>query len=443
MKTAMPYSFQGFDSELLRQSYITRANALQRNPWVDLPDWVQAEPSQSLKGRRIVLCGSKMPGELRFIASHCEVIGIVDDFLLRSQQESMGIPLLSTDQWISMSRSDTEIVSIIAVASVAGDDHFSRVIVQYGLRGLRMLEALRILGADTERVSGIGNTFVYGLPFFRHAVQHVDEHLRCAQLLDDPYSRFTYFSILNYRLSADPRTLQQCAVGYNTHRAGYGSYIFNRSFFSFSEDEVFVDGGAFDGDSVEQFLSAVKGCFRKVYAFEPSPEIAQRCRDRIRSLQTNYLHELTSRIAVIERGLWSKETSLLFNPTQYAPKETALASQVPLAGHVIEAGMSQHLYAPEEESDGSFRIPTTSIDAVCDLPASFIKLEVEGSELKALEGARNTIEHHRPKMAISVYHKPEDLITLLDFVAQTGKNYRMSLRQHNPHVPDAMVCYCY
>ncbi|MDA8447218.1 FkbM family methyltransferase [Paracidovorax valerianellae] len=443
MKTATPYSFEGFDFDLLRHSYITRANALQLNPWVDLPDWVQADPGGSLNGCKIVLCGSKMPGELRFLANHCEVIGIVDDFLLRSQQECMGIPVLSTDQWITLAQSDADIVSIIAVATVAGDNHFSRAMAQNGLRGLRMLEAFRILTANTKRVSGVGNTFVYGLPFFRHAVQHVDQFLRCAQLLDDPYSRFTYFSILNYRLSADPRILQQCAVGYNTDRIGHGSYLFNRSFFTFSDEEIFVDGGAFDGDSVEQFLRAVKGRFRKIYAFEPSPDVAQRCRERICRLQAEYLPELVSRIAVVERGLWSKEANLLFNPTQYAPKETALASQAPLAGHVIEAGMSQHLYAPEEESDGSFSIPTTSIDAACELPPSLIKLEVEGSELKALEGARNTIERHRPKMAISVYHKPEDLITLLDFVAQTGKEYRMSLRQHNPHVPDAMVCYCY
>jgi hypothetical protein len=73
---------------------------------------------------------------------------------------------------------------------------------------------------------------------------------------------------------------------------------------------------------------------------------------------------------------------------------------------------------------------------------SLIKLEVEGSELRALMGARATINSNRPRLAISVYHKPEDLITLMQFIRDTGLHYRMSLRQHNPWVPDAMVCYC-
>lgn len=432
-----------FNAEPLRAAYVAHAQRLQDNRWCDLPAWAQDDPAGCLEGRKVVLCGSKMPGELRFVAEHCEVVGVVDDFLYRSRGEMMGIPVLSTDQWIELARRDPGIVSIIAVPSVAGDDHFARAIAQHGLRGLRMLEAFRILTDGMERVTGLGNIFVYGIPFFRHAIQHVDEHLRCAELFDDEFSRFTYFSILNYRLSANPRLLQHCAIGHNTGSSGYASYIFNRSFFQFSDEEVFVDGGAFDGDSVEQFLGAVRGRFRQIYAFEPSPDTARRCRQRIQQLQADYLPELASRIQVVERGLWDKDATLLFNPTQYGPRETALASCSPLAGHVIEAGMAQHLYAPEEESGESFTIHTTSIDATCEAPVSLIKLEVEGSELKALEGARRTIERHRPKMAISVYHKPEDLITLIDFVQQTGKGYRMSLRQHNPHVPDAMVCYCY
>lgn len=389
-----------------------------------------------------MLCGSKMPGELRFLAERCDVVGVVDDFLWRSRRDWFGLPVYSTDEWIDMARADPRMVSLVAVSTPAGDDHFGRIAAQHDLRALRMLDAFRILTGEMERVTGLGNIFVYGVPFFRHAVQNVDEHLRCAQLLDDEFSRFTYFSILNYRLTADPRMLQRCAVGHNTGRRSYNSYLLDRAFFELSDHEVFVDGGAFDGDSIEQFVKAVNGKFRRVYSFEPSPETAALCRARVQRLQSEYLSEIASRISVIERGLWDKETRLLFNPTQYGPRETALADHAPLAGHVIEAGMTQHLYAAEDESADSFAIHTVAIDEICEEPVSLLKLEVEGSELKALEGARQSIAQHRPKMAISVYHKPEDLITLPDFVAQTGRGYRMHLRQHNPYVPDAMVCYC-
>jgi FkbM family methyltransferase len=407
-----------------------------------MPDWVRNDPQASLSGKKIILCGSKMVGEARFLSKHCHIIGVVDDFLWRSRSSYLGLKVYSTDEWIDAVRADSAIISIIAVSSVAGEDHFSRVMLQHGIRGLRMLDAFRVLADQMERVTGVGNIFVYGIPFFRHAIENIDDYLRTADLLEDEFSRFTYFSILNYRLEADPRLLQRCAVGHNTESQRYNSYMLDKSFFELSDREVFVDGGAFDGDSIQQFLHAVNGKFRHIYAFEPSPLVAERCRDRVRSLQLNYLYDIESNVTVTERGMWDKEANLLFNPTQYGPRETALSSAAPLAGHVIEAGMTQHIYLPDEESDGSFSIQTASIDASCEEPVSLIKLEVEGSELKALQGAEQTIDKFRPKMAISVYHKPEDFIELTRFVNQTCKEYSISLRQHNPYVPDAMVCYC-
>lgn len=47
-----------------------------------------------------------------------------------------------------------------------------------------------------------------------------------------------------------------------------------------------------------------------------------------------------------------------------------------------------------------------------------------------------------PKMAISMYHKPEDLLTLIQFVTETDKGYRLSFRQHNRLCPDGMIFYC-
>lgn len=432
-----------FDFAPLRDGYAHRAAALRQDPWSDLPAWARDNPENCLQDVPVVVCGSRMAGEVRFLATHCKVLAVVDDFLRRSQGIWMGLPVLSTTEWLDRAQREPQMVSVIGVASVLGDDHFGRAIAQHGMRGLRMLQALRVAAKGNDRVAGHGAGFVYGLPFFRHAAEHAEEQIELADLFADDFSRFTYFSILQYRLTADPRVLQHCGVGHHTDEAGYASYIFNRSFFELGDKEVLVDGGAFDGDSIEQFLRATGGRFDHVYAFEPSPETAASCRARVARLQSEFLPDLSGRIDVIERGLWDKEATLLFNPTQYGPKETALYANAPLAGHVIESGMTQHLYRPEDESDGSFSIHTTSIDAVCEKPPTLIKLEVEGSELKALQGARNTIAQHRPRLAVSMYHKPEDFIELLTFVRDSGQGYRMSLLQHNPHVPDATVCYCY
>jgi hypothetical protein len=294
-------SFYTSSTELLKQRYVEHAQSLQLDRWSDMPNWIRSDPLASLVGKKVILCGSKMSGEARFLSLHCEVIGVVDDFLWRARSSYLGMRVYSTDEWIDVVGEDSSIVSIIAVPTVAGEDHFSRVISQHGMRGLRMLDAFRVLADGLGRVTGVGNVFVYGIPFFRHAVENVDELLRVAELFEDDFSRFTYFSILNYRLEADPRLLQRCAVGYNTESHRYNSYMLDKTFFELSDKEVFVDGGAFDGDSIQQFSQAVNGKFRYIYAFEPSPLMAARCRQRVSSLNLNNLNNLSSHISVIER----------------------------------------------------------------------------------------------------------------------------------------------
>jgi FkbM family methyltransferase len=248
--------------------------------------------------------------------------------------------------------------------------------------------------------------------------------------------------LLNYRLTGDPNYLTQCAIGHNNERAGYHSYVFNRSFFDLSDREVFVDGGAFDGDSIEGFVRAVKGKFRRIYSFEPSPELAEKSASRVRKLNGLFPGSVAKRVTLIRKGLWTHSTTLTFNPTLFSGNEADYVDGIPQSAHIVESGITKHLYDTDTEARLGFSIETTSIDEACEEPVSFIKLEIEGSELAALEGARRTIVSARPKMALSIYHKPEDLLTLTKYVMDTCLDYRLSLRQHNSMIPDATVCYC-
>ena len=61
---------------------------------------------------------------------------------------------------------------------------------------------------------------------------------------------------------------------------------------------------------------------------------------------------------------------------------------------------------------------------------TFIKMDIEGAEYEALLGARKLIEINRPRMAISVYHKYEDFVTLADLVLKMHPDYRISFRHY-------------
>lgn len=62
--------------------------------------------------------------------------------------------------------------------------------------------------------------------------------------------------------------------------------------------------------------------------------------------------------------------------------------------------------------------------------ATFIKMDVEGSELNTLQGPRKTILKYRPKLVISLYHKDEDIVTIPIFLERLGGNHKYCLRHY-------------
>lgn len=161
---------------------------------------------------------------------------------------------------------------------------------------------------------------------------------------------------------------------------------------------MFVDAGAYNGETIGQFIQwAAKG-YKKAYSFECDP-------DNCNKVET-YLNEKNFRdVELIRKGVWSEETVLRF--------------QANLGG------------ASRIGSEGDIEVPVTSIDSVVgDERVTFIKMDVEGAELEALKGARNCIAKHSPKLAICVYHKPEDILTIPEIILDINPQYSFYLRHH-------------
>ena len=94
-----------------------------------------------------------------------------------------------------------------------------------------------------------------------------------------------------------------------------------------------------------------------------------------------------------------------------------------------EAGSGSHM--AEEGEQCVVTIDVDSIDNVCaGDKVTLIKMDVEGSELKALEGAINVIKRDKPRLAICVYHKPEDLYEIPQWIKSVIPEYKLYLRQH-------------
>ena len=110
-------------------------------------------------------------------------------------------------------------------------------------------------------------------------------------------------------------------------------------------------------------------------------------------------------IEIIPKGLYNKETSLNF----------------------LNKGPGSKVLL-----DGSTHIDVTSIDNVLNgNAATFIKLDIEGCELEALKGAKNTIIKYHPKLAICVYHKPEDIFEIPKYILSLVPNYKLYIRHYS------------
>lgn len=165
-----------------------------------------------------------------------------------------------------------------------------------------------------------------------------------------------------------------------------------------TEDEVFVDAGSYDGMTAVQFSDWCGGTYRKIYSFDPDIK----CKTRIQNNIVKYgLHD----VEFIPCGLSDKTKEQRFNSTGMAG---AAVSDI-----------------------GNETIKVTSIDETLNGDkATFIKMDIEGSEYEALLGAKQTIEKYHPRLAICIYHKPLDFIEIPQLILSISKDYRFYIRHY-------------
>ena len=168
-----------------------------------------------------------------------------------------------------------------------------------------------------------------------------------------------------------------------------------------SGGEVFIDGGCFDLKDTRHFMEFYPE-FEKVYAFEPDSLNYKKCKEK----RKKYIND-DSRVEFINKGLWSKEEKLSF-----------------WGGEGPSSFLSEY---------GETTVDVTSIDEFLEGKeiVSFIKMDIEGAEIEALKGARNTILKNKPDLAICVYHRNEDIIEIPKAILELDPDYELYLRHYD------------
>lgn len=178
-----------------------------------------------------------------------------------------------------------------------------------------------------------------------------------------------------------------------------------------ADDVIFVDGGAFNGDTLALFLAARGEKLKRAVLFEPDGPNFKSLAENVAALP----EPLRGRIEIHNCGLWSRSDVLSF---------TASGTT---ATHI--------------SADGADRIEVRALDEICTEPGHYVvKLDVEGAEEQALLGMRALIRRQNPYIEAAVYHNQADLYRLPETILSLGEGYAFDLRSYGHDGTDTMIC---
>lgn len=250
---------------------------------------------------------------------------------------------------------------------------------------------------NLEKFNNVEKTFFFdSISFFDFFEKQIlqekwDEFYSTYLMLEDNKSREIMESFIKGKLSSFPNELYSLVEK---------NQYFPNDLISLTNNEIFVDVGAYNGDTILEFLKWSEGNYSKIYALEPDEK---NFKDLLFTIEENKLEN----IEVFNTGSWSRKTKLKFNSDPLSTVKSKFSD------------------------DGFLSIDVDSIDNITSRSeVTYIKMDVEGSELESLKGASETISKWKPKLAIAMYHKYDDLITIPQFILGLRPDYKFYLRQH-------------
>mgnify|MGYP000843798867 FL=1 len=263
-----------------------------------------------------------------------------------------------------------------------------RLSVVIGATGIFLLEILSLMERKMVKAAVYSAVQLDAACYFSEERARVE---KIARRFADEKSRYIYESIIRNMKGGR-------LVDFSLYEPN--QYFGNDVIGELARGEVFVDAGVCHGEEIDR---AIHGGNIFVHGFEPDAE--------------NYAYLLKKYegrddVRIHPCALWDKDERLVFQSNAATPSASRLT------------GADAH-----EEAAGIAARPLDDVlqGAACTL----LKMDIEGAEYNALLGAAKTIEQHRPKLAVCVYHSLEDYVRIPELLMERYPFYRFFLRQHS------------
>ncbi|WP_234119666.1 FkbM family methyltransferase [Clostridium hydrogenum] len=218
--------------------------------------------------------------------------------------------------------------------------------------------------------------------------ENCKEYLWLYEKLEDEESKRVLTNLCRFRLTCAMEFINDA---FDSNNAQY----FDKEIIKCDENEVFVDCGGFTGDTSESYIESYCN-YKKIYIYEPSPENVKECLNNISKYEN---------IIVRQAGVGLKKSKVTFS------KEGSASSAINANG----------------ETDV---IEIVSLDEDIQEKITFLKMDIEGEEINALNGAKNHIIKDKPKLAVCVYHIISDLWEIPKLIYSMDSNYKLYLRHY-------------
>lgn len=309
-----------------------------------------------------------------------EITGFIDDFT--NATSFLGRPVLKTE--------NVEKDSLVLIASGGRPLSAKRRLDAFRLQSLDYFSFYKFAGLPLTPV-------IFNEGFAEDFQANEAEYEWIYGLLEDEISRLTFKKLVSFRLRYELSLLN-----------GFTSREDEQYFEDFlqlqSQGETFVDVGGYNGFNSLEFI---KQCpeYEAVHIFEPEPDNYQSCRSRLKPYPRIYPHEL---------GLSDRKQILKIDPQGSGSKISDRGSTVIAVDRLDDILLEQ--YRP-----------------------TFIKMDIEGTEIPAIEGASHTIKKYHPRLALCVYHKAGDFWRIPKKVLALRDDYNIFLRHYTESIYETVM----
>ncbi len=358
--------------------------------------WLKAhaerKTARNILNQPLVLLGAGSVLAQPFVAyavEHGTVLALVDN--VRAGQTFHGVPYVSDTALPKLLAKTSNAIGILCCGSENAIAYFTGV---WGQRPQPLLSYFDVLSQLPAEAAGHRLGF---MPSFSDVDLVMALHGKAKAVFTDALSRRTLDAIMLYRLTWDSRYIAAVARPEK-------SIYFEPEAMPLTDHEILVDGGAYDGDTVRSFSARTGGRYDHIHAFEIDPANADAFAFKTQGIPNVTLHRV---------GLWNEKTQM---GIEHRPDDGSRISKT-----------------------STTMVPLDAMDNLNLGPVSVIKLDVEGAEVQALQGAQKLIANHKPKLAISAYHRADDFRTLLDTLSDLRDDYRLTLRHYSPIIYDTVI----